>query len=100
MNSSRENYDQKLSGLKNKSGKVLHRKQKIEDTKNFIKEHAPKKRDFVDKHQHLVPHGEKEEIDLLNGVLSQVEKDIQKFENLIQKFSIDQCDQFDYQHNF
>jgi hypothetical protein len=35
-----------------------------------MKEHAPKKRDFVEKHVHLIPHGEKEEIELLNGVLA------------------------------
>ncbi len=69
MNTTKDEYESRLSGLKNQSGKVLSRRQKLEESKNFLREHAPKKREFIDKHQNIVPHAEKEEMDLLNGVL-------------------------------
>ncbi len=100
MNTHKDNYDQKLISLKKQSGKVLSRKHKVDESKNFLKEHAPKKREFIDKHHHLVPHGDKEEIDLLNGVLSQMDQDVEKFNRLVQSYSIELCDTFDYQNAY
>ncbi len=33
---------------------------------------------------------------MLNGVLTQMEIDVKKFEDLVSQFSIDSCDQFDF----
>lgn len=86
--------------MKNQSSKVLSRKPKVEESRNFINEHAPKKWQFIDKHSHLFTHGEKDEIDLLNGVLAQMDQDIEKFNKIINSYSNELCDSFDYQHTY